>query len=444
MLLFARPYLFLLALGRVAGFEIDDASSMLQYTSKAEAIEESEEREEREELRLLERELLFEELREEEAKVADTKRRLQELLAYDAAAEKKESGFPQEGYEKKIWVFWNYPNGPSPFVRLNYETWVKHAPDFEIVKINDTNIAEYVPDLPQEYYRLPYASANSDFIRAALLYHHGGVYMDTDFMLMHSLEPVEKLLETSDVVGYKTGEAKRPDNSCTKDFSSNFMAGRKHNRFSKTWWENIKMKMTRVCPVGGFKYERVCCHEDGAPEPETRSCHIPWAQLEHMKLPEHDHDKNEAVLDPTQQQNGTDASKLGAIWGAERAAQLPNGTVYACLTGPENLAPQINGEIYWQRWNKTSNSTVEWDKEAAQAKDKYDHRFDCKTLTDGSMQCEKGFFFPYEGKKKMPNFFGRVAYHLFFSTRSVQVESAEEILGGDWLISEMYRRSLGI
>ena len=33
---------------------------------------------------------------------------------------------------------------------------------------------ELVPDLPEEYFRLPYSAAKSDFLRYGMLYHHGG------------------------------------------------------------------------------------------------------------------------------------------------------------------------------------------------------------------------------------------------------------------------------
>ena len=43
-----------------------------------------------------------------------------------------------------------------------------------LVLINDSNIRDYVPDLPEEYWRLPYHQCKSDFVRAAVVYHNGG------------------------------------------------------------------------------------------------------------------------------------------------------------------------------------------------------------------------------------------------------------------------------
>ena len=58
------------------------------------------------------------------------------------------------------------------------------------VLINSTNIKDYIPDLPEEYFRLPDHGARSDVMRYALIYHHGGIYMDTDILVAKDLDEV--------------------------------------------------------------------------------------------------------------------------------------------------------------------------------------------------------------------------------------------------------------
>merc|ERR1740117_473091 len=110
---------------------------------------------------------------------------------------------PEKPYENVIWCFYDYKNGPSPFVKLNFATWRKHAPEMKIMMVNDSNVRDFIPDIPKEYFMLPYASAKSDFLRAALLYHHGGLYMDTDFLVGRPLrEVMQKLDDGHDIVTY--------------------------------------------------------------------------------------------------------------------------------------------------------------------------------------------------------------------------------------------------
>ena len=85
------------------------------------------------------------------------------------------------------------------------QTWKHHNPEFEIKLVNDSNIRDYIPDMPEEYFRLLHPAPRSDFFRAGVIYHHGGVYMDTDFMAMKPLTPMlAKLDEGYDIVTYGT------------------------------------------------------------------------------------------------------------------------------------------------------------------------------------------------------------------------------------------------
>lgn len=56
--------------------------------------------------------------------------------------------------------------------------------------------------MPKEFLRLPYAAAASDVIRAASIYHHGGIYMDTDFVITGPLHKWLDKLETHDIISY--------------------------------------------------------------------------------------------------------------------------------------------------------------------------------------------------------------------------------------------------
>merc|ERR1711933_152389 len=116
--------------------------------------------------------------------------------------------------------------------------------------------------------------------------------MDTDFVAMGPLGKVLAYLDEGwDIVAYTDESGQWSTGPCkhNKSLASNFMAGRKGNPFSATWWKNIKTKLTRMCGEGDFNAEKVCCHEAFDPK-INRTCHIPWAYIEHLKKPECDHD----------------------------------------------------------------------------------------------------------------------------------------------------------
>jgi hypothetical protein len=339
---------------------------------------------------------------------------------------------------KKIWVLYEFKEA-NPFVELNFDTWRKHAPEYEIMLINDTNIGQYVPDLPNEYFQLPYSSAKSDFLRAAILYHQGGVYMDTDFLMMKPLSETLDKLQEHDIVAYSDKEQLSLSGACNHDFSSNFMAGIKGNEFSRIWYDNIKLKLTRVCEKGDKKIEKICCHEEGdgrvftAGQARTldSQCHIPWAQLEHLKTPWKFPD------DSTRKAFGSSLAQIDV----EIIKKLPSSVKLYCYAGDESFTPKPNGELFWQPWDKNSKTTLL--KEDKHANKNFELRYDCKEK-QGTLGCTKT---EKNGKKHemtMDHFFDRAVYHLFSSSFQPKGFSKQEILDGDWLLSDMYRRALQI
>eukprot|EP00439_Symbiodinium_sp_Y106_P005502 s587_g1.t1 len=108
--------------------------------------------------------------------------------------------------ECKIFAMWDYHAGKVPFfIQKDLESWALHSHGRcgSPVLINDTNIAEYIPDLPEEYFRLPDHGSRSDVIRYALIYHHGGIYMDTDILVLRDLnEVLDKVADDYDLISY--------------------------------------------------------------------------------------------------------------------------------------------------------------------------------------------------------------------------------------------------
>jgi len=176
-----------------------------------------------------------------------------------------------------IFTLWEYTKGPPMSVGLNVEGWRRHSKGRcgEPVLINDENVMKYIPDMPAEYFRMPYAQAKSDIIRYALLYHHGGIYMDTDFLVVQDLDSVIDLTLSYDLVSYtdeSTGSLEK--DACSKHFSSNFMAGKKGSSFMMQVWERQKSLMVNHCHLSEKEKEKVCCFDEA-----REKCHIPWAGI---------------------------------------------------------------------------------------------------------------------------------------------------------------------
>ncbi|CAE8741669.1 unnamed protein product, partial [Polarella glacialis] len=142
-----------------------------------------------------------------------------------------------------IFTLWDYNlkhGGPPVFNKLNVESWRRRTHNLckEPILINDDNVKEWIPDMPDEYFRMPAKAAKSDLIRYALLYHHGGLYMDADFIAIQDFEPIVGLLGDYELVSYSD---KAPEGQqCDHGFSSNLLGGKKGSRIHKAIWEAQK------------------------------------------------------------------------------------------------------------------------------------------------------------------------------------------------------------
>ena len=96
------------------------------------------------------------------------------------------------GTERIIWQYWGqgYDNVP-PVVRECLDSVDEHAGDFQIVRLSDANLDEYldIPGFVQEK-RKHFSRAHfSDLLRLMLLQEYGGVWLDATVKLSGPLPP---------------------------------------------------------------------------------------------------------------------------------------------------------------------------------------------------------------------------------------------------------------
>ena len=70
------------------------------------------------------------------------------------------------------------------------DSWRKHFPDYEIKEWNEDNFdVDMMPFTREAYSRKKYAFV-SDVARFWILYHHGGLYFDTDVEVIHPMDDI--------------------------------------------------------------------------------------------------------------------------------------------------------------------------------------------------------------------------------------------------------------
>ena len=76
------------------------------------------------------------------------------------------------------------------------ESWKKYCPDYKIIEWNEQNFDISQNRYAQQAYEAKKYAFVSDYVRLAVLYEYGGIYLDTDVELVRPLDELLELPET--------------------------------------------------------------------------------------------------------------------------------------------------------------------------------------------------------------------------------------------------------
>ena len=112
-------------------------------------------------------------------------------------------------YTKKpyMWLYWDNKTGKNnpAIIDLCYDTVVKHCSEsFEIVRLNKDNIESYIPELEhyKKYMKDLIIAHKVDIYRIMLLYKYGGIYLDSDIIVLKNPVEIMDKLKKYDFVGF--------------------------------------------------------------------------------------------------------------------------------------------------------------------------------------------------------------------------------------------------
>ncbi|MEL0529234.1 glycosyltransferase [Lactobacillus jensenii] len=101
---------------------------------------------------------------------------------------------------KVIHYVWVGGNPKPEKIKTCMKTWKKHLSDYEIVEWNESNFDIHENKYVEQAYKQKKWAFVSDYIRAKAIYEHGGIYLDTDVLVLDNLED---LLSNKCFVGFE-------------------------------------------------------------------------------------------------------------------------------------------------------------------------------------------------------------------------------------------------
>jgi len=99
---------------------------------------------------------------------------------------------------KKIHYCWFGNNPKSKLILDCIQSWKIFCPDFEIIEWNETNSKQYSNSFYDNALRKKKFAFAADYIRSKVVFELGGIYLDTDMLLLKS---IDNLLQYNFVIG---------------------------------------------------------------------------------------------------------------------------------------------------------------------------------------------------------------------------------------------------
>lgn len=112
---------------------------------------------------------------------------------------------------KRIFTYWvNMPGSQmSQYIRLCMQTWHENIPDVEVIVVNQENIFKWIdPFFDMRAFTALSLPMQSDIVAYAVLYQHGGVFMDADTIITKNIFEEIEAFERNKVYFFGYPESK--------------------------------------------------------------------------------------------------------------------------------------------------------------------------------------------------------------------------------------------
>ena len=92
---------------------------------------------------------------------------------------------------RNIWMYWESQGKHLPeYIALCIESIKKHKGNLSFNLLDQNSIADYLPDLRNEWHQLKRAAHKADYVRTRLVHQYGGIWIDCDMAAVGELEPL--------------------------------------------------------------------------------------------------------------------------------------------------------------------------------------------------------------------------------------------------------------
>lgn len=246
--------------------------------------------------------------------------------------------------EKKIHYCW-FGGKPKPeLAEKCIESWKEHCPDYQLVEWNEENFDINSNLYVKQAYEAKKFAFVTDYVRLYALYTQGGVYMDTDVMVLRSLD---KYLEHEAFSGFES-KTKIPTGIMAAEKGCPLFAEllsyydtasflKEDGSYDLT--TNVEI-ITKILTSKGFVLNGQFQVVEGMAF-YTQNIFCP----EHKKLNDKKYMKDTATI-----------HYFAGSWKSEAAKKRENSFWWKLFAGPASFISGILRKIFGDKWEKKKNS----------------------------------------------------------------------------------------
>ena len=105
---------------------------------------------------------------------------------------------------RTIWQYWE-TRGTKPAFVDGLHTLAQRNSGCEVTLVTPQSLHNYLPHLPRAILNIKELAHKADMIRTMLVAHHGGMWLDSDAIVLKDLNWIFDLLDTHEFVGFNDG-----------------------------------------------------------------------------------------------------------------------------------------------------------------------------------------------------------------------------------------------
>ncbi len=184
--------------------------------------------------------------------------------------------------KRVIWQYWETRGTKPRFIDGLFDIAKKNS-GIDIVLVTPETLSTYLPDLPPEILQIQEMAHKADMIRAMLVLRHGGMWLDSDAIVLQDLNWLFDYLDDVEFVGFNDHGRLKPGKPWVR---VNCFLSRPGGRVMSEWVEAQHAKFPKTVygweEIGSALLHPICLdhRKDVKILPFEKICPIRWDEVE--------------------------------------------------------------------------------------------------------------------------------------------------------------------